>query len=454
MNNRQKHQRRLPFAHSPKNTLSSSQTPLFVIEPTPPQRKLKNRSFRVPSPTDSEEEELRLREVESTHSERLSGLGDSSSLFSPRESIGSLEKARQPTTAKAPSFQFVGSSSPTTSAFTFTPTPPSTRGSPGVSIPRWSEFTTTIKQSPQKREGRMVVEREPPNAPPTPQRPSQPAFGSIQQPEFGKASPLHNRLHTNNVFNLPKPNQARPEHHRPAPALSTMHQQHAKEPSYRFAEPVAFQQPTHLRPSDAPRGDPELVEIPRPANHPIWTTKAPPQPTFSSFGNVHGWAPVNPSQRPGAFVNLTNPQENAGPDSIIFGDKFGAADPYNYIEAGKATENIKALLEGAFEDEEDKPRTRGRKLKVEAAVAGLADNMKELRLKSDEKVNEKEEADDEDEGDVDDGTVEGLKVKLLPHQVDGVEWMRDKEIGVKKKNGILPKGGILADDVIPPQAVE
>lgn len=163
---------------------------------------------------------------------------------------------------------------------------------------------------------------------------------------------------------------------------------------------------------------------------------------------------MNPSQRPGAFVNLTNPQEKAGPDSIIFGDKFGAADPYNHIEAGKATENIKALLEGAFEDEEDKPRTRGRKLKVEAAVAGLADNMKELRLKSDEKVNEKEEADDEDEGDVDDGTVEGLKVKLLPHQVDGVEWMRDKEIGVKKKNGILPKGGILADDVIPPQAVE
>ncbi len=163
---------------------------------------------------------------------------------------------------------------------------------------------------------------------------------------------------------------------------------------------------------------------------------------------------MNPSQRPGAFVNLTNPQENAGPDSIIFGDKFGAADPYNYIEAGKATENIKALLEGAFEDEEDKPRTRGRKMKVEAAVAGLADNVKELRLKSDEKVNEKEEADDEDEGDVDDGTVEGLKVKLLPHQVDGVEWMRDKEIGVKKKNGILPKGGILADDVIPPQAVE
>lgn len=28
--------------------------------------------------------------------------------------------------------------------------------------------------------------------------------------------------------------------------------------------------------------------------------------------------------------------------------------------------------------------------------------------------------------------------------------MKDKEIGVKKKNGVLPKGGILADDVSHP----
>lgn len=454
MNNRQKHQRRLPLAHRPKNTVSSSQTPLFVIEPTLSQPKLKNRSFRVPSPTDSEEEEVRLCELESTHSEHLSGLGDSSSLFSPRASTGSPEKAQQATTADFQPFQFVGSSPAKTSTFTFTSSPPSTRGFPDVSIPSWLQSSATIKDLPHKRESRMVVEREPPKAPPTPQRPSQPVFGNIQQPEFGKASPLQNRLHTNNVFNIPKSNQARPEHHRPAPAPSTMHQQQAKDPSYRFGEPVIFQQPTHLRPNDAPRSGPEIVEIPRPANHPAWTTKAPPQPTFSSFGNVYGWAPVNPSQRPGAYVDLTKPQENVVPDSVIFGDKFGAVDPYNYIEAGKATENIKALLEGAFEDEEDKPRTRGRKKKVEAAVAGLADKVKELGLKADEHVNEKEEADGEDEEDVDDGTVEGLEVKLLPHQVDGVEWMRDKEIGVKKKNGILPKGGILADDVRPPQAVE
>ncbi|KEQ59440.1 uncharacterized protein M437DRAFT_25697, partial [Aureobasidium melanogenum CBS 110374] len=42
---------------------------------------------------------------------------------------------------------------------------------------------------------------------------------------------------------------------------------------------------------------------------------------------------------------------------------------------------------------------------------------------------------------------EGLTVKLLPHQVEGVSWMIDKEIGERKKNGVLPKGGILADDM-------
>ena len=134
------------------------------------------------------------------------------------------------------------------------------------------------------------------------------------------------------------------------------------------------------------------------------------------------------------------------PDSVIFGSEFGAADPYNYVEAGQATENIKALLEGAFEDEEEKPRTRGRKKKVEAAVANLTDELKDLGVQADQKAETKEEI-DEDEDKLDDGTVEGLKVKLLPHQVDGVDWMREKETGVKKKNGVLPKGGILADDV-------
>ena len=227
-----------------------------------------------------------------------------------------------------------------------------------------------------------------------------------------------------------------------------------------FVGPVIFQHPSHLRPNPASDNIPDVVEIKRPPNPPVWGTEPSPPPTFPAyrtgnlFGskNVYGFIPVNPSQRPSDTVDLTKSEDNIIPDSVIFGGSFGAADPYNYVDAGQATENIKALLEGALEDEEDKRRTRGRKkkveTKVEAAVEGLAGKLKNLGVKSDEEGKGKEEVEDEQEDeDVDDGTVEGLKVKLLPHQVDGVEWMRDKEIGVKKKNGILPKGGILADDV-------
>jgi SNF2 family DNA or RNA helicase len=45
-----------------------------------------------------------------------------------------------------------------------------------------------------------------------------------------------------------------------------------------------------------------------------------------------------------------------------------------------------------------------------------------------------------------DGTLTGLKVKLLPHQVDGVHWMKGRELGPVKR-GKVPRGGILADDM-------
>lgn len=156
---------------------------------------------------------------------------------------------------------------------------------------------------------------------------------------------------------------------------------------------------------------------------------------------------MNAYQSNGNHVDLTETQSNLNSDNPLFDDKFGATDPYTYVDAGEATENIKALLEGAFEDDDEKPRTRGRKKKAEAVVAGLADKLQSLEVKSEDKEEDRDEVDEEEEEDEDDGTVEGLNVKLLPHQVDGVEWMRDKEIGTKKKNGILPKGGILADDV-------
>ncbi|KAI9813004.1 MAG: hypothetical protein M1826_002561 [Phylliscum demangeonii] len=74
-----------------------------------------------------------------------------------------------------------------------------------------------------------------------------------------------------------------------------------------------------------------------------------------------------------------------------------------YMDQGQAMENLKALFQGGIEDENEK---------------------------------------DEEEL----GAVDGLQVNLLPHQVEGLRWMISKETG-KRKNGVLPKGGILADDM-------
>ncbi|KAF5017356.1 hypothetical protein F66182_10724 [Fusarium sp. NRRL 66182] len=91
-----------------------------------------------------------------------------------------------------------------------------------------------------------------------------------------------------------------------------------------------------------------------------------------------------------------------------------------YTDPTKASADLKALLEGGMEEGED----------------------------------EDEDGQNQDDGekksgavkDAKDGTVEGLKVKLLPHQVEGVEWMRGRELGPVKR-GKVPKGGILADDM-------
>ncbi|OHE93465.1 SNF2 family domain-containing protein, partial [Colletotrichum orchidophilum] len=98
---------------------------------------------------------------------------------------------------------------------------------------------------------------------------------------------------------------------------------------------------------------------------------------------------------------------DANPSTYTYTGNFGENE--FYTDPAKASADLKALLEGGMESEE-------------------------------------EGADDEKEEAVNDGTVEGLKVKLLPHQVEGVEWMRGRELGPVKK-GKVPKGGILADDM-------
>jgi len=368
---------------------------------------------------------------DSTHSLRL---GDSSSLFSltpPSRRSGFGEPA--PNSPRASLFR--GSSSPEQKGFNFSPSSISSvdLGQRRVEHPS----SSTQGSIPAEVVGRMVREREPPRVPLTPHKINQPTTERMQQPEFGKPSVMQNPLRGNtNPFNVPKPNRPRPEHHRPAGRSSGDTLEQADGQSKRVLDLPRAQQPSFFDTKYNRVIDHDVVEIPRPANHSSWTTKPSKAPTFSSQS----------SSVISNFIDLTS---NLG-RALHYDDAFSKADPYIYVDTEKANENIKALLEGAFEDEEDKPRTRARKKKLQADTDELLNKLKGLSVASGGKASEgkpNEAEEEEDEEEEDDGTVEGLKVKLLPHQVEGVSWMIDKEVGVRKKNGILPKGGILADDM-------
>ena len=426
---RQVQARRLPgqVGLRGRNTLASTQVPEYTFELQVLPQKSSFRISCLPSPTNSEEEELlryeggdlkpclptqltveRTRhsldsEFIGTRGKCLSTLGDSSSLFS--------DKSPAPLASQVKEHQVGGLGSSTQQTFIFNSPPSST----------------------------MVVEREPPKV--TPQKPLQPAFPAIKQPEFGKPSPLGNRMQAPNVFNMPKPQQSRPEHHLSSRPPGSSNLQQVKDIAQKVIDPFRS---GHASQPISIQSSPDVVEIPKPAAPPVWNNYVRPVPTYSSYNPpTSGFTSVNNYQRP--IADLTTSQVPTYTDPALLDDRFGATDPFLYVDAGKATENIKALLEGAFEDEDDKPRTRSRKKKVDAAVAGLTDKLQGLDVKAEENKEDQEEGEDEDEEEEeDDGTVEGLKVKLLPHQVDGVAWMRDKETGIKKS---LPKGGILADDM-------
>ncbi|KAK0629006.1 SNF2 family N-terminal domain-containing protein [Bombardia bombarda] len=95
------------------------------------------------------------------------------------------------------------------------------------------------------------------------------------------------------------------------------------------------------------------------------------------------------------------------------------SDQALYTDPVKASADLKALLEGGMEEDDDDEEDDGKGAKGEKA---------------------------DGEGTLEDGTLEGINVKLLPHQVEGVTWMRGRELGPIKR-GKLPKGGILADDM-------
>ena len=181
--------------------------------------------------------------------------------------------------------------------------------------------------------------------------------------------------------------------------------------------------------------DNDLMEIPRPTNFPTLAARPTGPPVFSSHNTSNPYY----ANRVDLATGVIGMSTNEG----LFDERFGASDPYTYVDHAKANETIKELLEGAFEDEDDKPRTRRRQKDLQPTSTDLAAQLKGMSVSEKDEVKDEEEEDDDE----DDGTVEGLKVKLLPHQIDGVAWMRDKELGKKKTRGVFPKGGILADDM-------
>ncbi|KAG8532866.1 uncharacterized protein KY384_002744 [Bacidia gigantensis] len=269
----------------------------------------------------------------------------------------------------------------------------------------------------------MVVEREPPKASPEKAAPTA-TFRKPFEPEFGKPSPLQSRSNPNpNIFNVPRPNKPRPEHHLD------------KQPkSIPFVPPNG----TALNLSrPLPTKENHAVGIARPSNPPIYPSYAqpPPRPIFHAPNSVHPYYVPQPHYVPEQHLaNFSNPRPGQFNDPLLWKDNFEDDGPLAYISSEKANDDIKALLEGNIEDEEEKPRTdKLDKLKVEP--------------EKDSKQQPEEDENDEEE-EVDDGSVEGLEVKLLPHQVHGTDWMRAREVGGKKTTrGVRPKGGILADDM-------
>jgi SNF2 family DNA or RNA helicase len=116
-------------------------------------------------------------------------------------------------------------------------------------------------------------------------------------------------------------------------------------------------------------------------------------------------APKSQSVKPTALQMFSSMAPTAQPAVQYSQSAAAYEDQVFYTDPDKASADLKALLEGGMEDEEE-----------------------------------------EDQEKIDDGSLEGISVKLLPHQVEGVQWMRGRELGPVKK-GKVPKGGILADDM-------
>ncbi|KAG5999180.1 hypothetical protein E4U54_002003 [Claviceps lovelessii] len=138
------------------------------------------------------------------------------------------------------------------------------------------------------------------------------------------------------------------------------------------------------------------------------------------------------------------------------------SDEVFYTDPSKASADLKALLEGGMEEEDDdegeereerEEKKKEKKEKGGALVESTEQPQSESKEAEQSQEVESHEKQESTKGKSkkqspvgSDGSIEGLKVKLLPHQVEGVEWMRGRELGPVKR-GRVPKGGLLADDM-------
>ncbi|KAI5298231.1 hypothetical protein KEM56_004224 [Ascosphaera pollenicola] len=179
------------------------------------------------------------------------------------------------------------------------------------------------------------------------------------QPKFGQVSNLQSPLVNHRIDHFkPKPTYGPPQTPGPAPK----------------------------------RQDQGAFSIIRPTNKAMTTPAAPPA-IFSSKPTIK-----KPVSNIDMFTRLTNSRYekpvtyksdefDSDSDENDQNDPIGNTDVYTYVDPEKANENLKALLEGALEDEEDKrPRTRSRKKKADKkadkAVDDLAEQLETVKVAS------------------------------------------------------------------------
>ncbi|KAL7910770.1 SNF2 family N-terminal domain-containing protein [Trichoderma velutinum] len=177
-----------------------------------------------------------------------------------------------------------------------------------------------------------------------------------------------------------------------------------------------FGHPTKMMSSRKQKADVFIRQKSRPEHHlesrvngpkaPTYHPRiAPPPPMFSSVPSASSASSI-----------ATSPQRRV---EEVF-----------YTDPAKANEDLKALLEGGLEGDDDE----GVDPDGNQEPSGEGKKPTDNTAPKDPKTIAK------------DGNVVDLKVKLLPHQVEGVNWMRGRELGPVKK-GTVPKGGLLADDM-------